>query len=335
MTELSDAGVAPPRVVHERYRVLGEIGHGGMGAVFLAEDIRLPGRECALKEIRVPQGVDPQAAQQMRDAFLGEAALLARLDHPGLPRVSDHFEQEGVSYLVMDFVPGHDLAALLDDARRRGRRLDVAQVVGWGEALCEILGYLHRQRPPVVHRDVKPANVKLTPDGQLKLVDFGLATPVGPEPEAVTVTVQAGGSRPYQPLEQYGADGEADPRSDLYALGATLYHLLSAHAPPSARERFLDPEVLRPLAELRKRVPRPVGEAIEAAMALHPDERPPTAEALRRLLVARSPSGAESHRAQPVDLPQEPWSSAWRQNLWLLALLTALLLAALAVTWVA
>jgi serine/threonine-protein kinase len=337
MSEQSKERMAT-RTVHDRYRILGEIGRGGMGAVYLAEDERLPGRRCALKEVRLPTSLPAEAAASLRAAFLAEAALLARLDHPGLPRVSDHFEDSDASFLVMDFVPGQDLAAVLDDARSRGRPLDARQVVLWGERLCDILTYLHQQRPPIVHRDVKPANIKLTPDGQLKLVDFGLAAPGGTEPQAVTVTVQAGGSRPYQPLEQYGGAAEPDPRSDIYALGASMYHLLGAQAPPSARERFLDRGALRSLSELRSDVPQPVQHAIDAAMSLHPDQRPPTAVALRRLLAAGLTAGESPSEPAPQVLVgredglEETWPVALRANVWPLLVVFIMLAIALTLT---
>jgi serine/threonine-protein kinase len=287
----------------------------------------------------LPPGLPRDAAATLRAAFLAEAALLARLDHPGLPRVSDHFEASEASFLVMDFVPGQDLAAVLDDARSRGRPLDARQVVLWGERMCDILAYLHQQRPPIVHRDVKPANIKLTPDGQLKLVDFGLAAPSGTAaPHTITVTVQAGGSRPYQPLEQYGGAAEPDPRSDIYALGASLYHLLGAQAPPSARERFLDKGALRPLSDLRPDVPQPVHSAIDAAMSLHPDHRPPTAVAMRRLLSAGVMAGdgprdpaSEAQAGREIWL-DDPWWVALGANAWLLLLVFIMLAIALTLT---
>lgn len=307
-------------VLQDRYRLEAPAGAGGMGAVWLAEDQRLPGRRCAIKILKTPAEADGADRAALRQAFLAEAAVLARLDHPSLPQVSDFFEQADSLCLVMDFVPGQDLEAVLADALSRGRRLEETQVVAWAEAACGALGYLHRQQPPICHRDVKPANLKLTPDGRLRLVDFGLAGAT----QAVdgrTVTVLAGaGSRPYQPLEQYGEGRRVDARSDLYALGATLYQLLTGRQPPSAQERFLQVGLLEPPRRLRPGLSERVEAAILSAMALHPDERPATAEAFRALLVGADPA------------PTGAWSTALRANAGLITLVLALLFAALALT---
>ncbi len=308
-------------VLRDRYRIAAPIGEGGMGAVYLADDLRLPGRQCAVKEILPLENADEAVAAAARARLRREAAVLARLDHPGLPSVTDHFESGGRVYLVMDFVPGQDLKAVITDARSRGRALDPLQVQRWAEELCRILTYLHRQVPPVIHRDIKPANIKLTPDGQIRLVDFGLAQPAGVVPGGQTVTVvSGGGSRAYQPLEQYGDGAQTDVRSDLYALGATLYHLVTGRPPPSAQVRFLAPERLRPVLKERPEVPHHLAAAVNSALALHPDDRPATAEAMRQLIIA------------PAAPTSAAWSVALRRNAWLVAVVITLLLAALALT---
>jgi eukaryotic-like serine/threonine-protein kinase len=309
-------------LLRKRYRILGPIGEGGMGSVSLAEDLRLPGRQCAIKCLRVPPGTDPATSARLRERFAHEATLLAHLDHPALPKVSDYFDADGCTYLVMDFVPGSDLRAVVLDAVSRGRQLPEAQVVRWAEDVCAALSYLHAQVPPVIHRDVKPANIKLTPDGQVRLVDFGLAEVVVPAGDGtVTVTVTSGaGSRPYQPLEQYGDATALDGRADVYALGATLYHLLTGHPPASAQERFLDPSRLDRPRALRPDLSDRVETAVLAALSLHPDQRPPTAGALRGLLVAPPPTRA---------VADPPWRRAVRTNAWLLVAVVSLLVVAL------
>lgn len=308
------------RILRERYRIVAPIGEGGMGAVYLADDLRLEGRQCAVKKVSPPRGLEPDEADAARAALAAEASVLARLDHPGLPHVTDHFEADGSLYLVMDYVPGQDLKAVLTQARSRRRQLEEEQVRTWAEALCGVLTYLHRQEPSVIHRDIKPANVKLMPDGQVRLVDFGLARPLTDLEGQTLTVVTGGGSRAYQPLEQYGEPGEVDPRSDIYALGATMYHLLSGHAPPAAQARFLAPGSLTPLRKLRPDLSPKLAAAVTAAMALHPDDRPRTAEELRRMIVS------------PAEEPGGDWSRAIRRNLWLLALVLTLLLAAMALT---
>ena len=311
------------RTLLGRYRLIAAIGQGGMGSVQLAEDRRLPGRQCALKAHRPPAAQTPAEARTDLDRFAQEARLLAQLDHPALPKVSDHFEHDGVGYLVMDYVPGQDLAAVLADALARDRKLPVDAVLGWADDLCGALAYLHRLDPPVVHRDVKPANVKLTPDGQLKLVDFGLAQRLavagGP-----TMTVIGGGSRAYQPLEQYGDAPVVDPRADVYAAGATLLHLLTGRAPESAQERFMRRTGPLDVAALRPDVPPAVVEVLAAAMALHPDDRPADAAMLRaRLRQAQRP-------VPPVAGAPAVRPAAWRADA---AWLSALIVLSIAAAW--
>src|SRR5512139_3371690 len=154
-------GLNPTTLLRDRYEILGLIGQGGMGAVYKAADRRLPGRLCAVKEIWPPPGISAEALTQAREQFRREASTLARLDHPNLPKVSDYFSDEGRDYLVMDFVGGQELRALVEEAHQRGQYLSEAQVLSWIRQLCDALHYLHTQDPPVVHRDVKPSNIKL------------------------------------------------------------------------------------------------------------------------------------------------------------------------------
>jgi serine/threonine protein kinase len=315
-------------VLRDRYRVVSLIGQGGMGAVYLTEDIRLPGRRCAVKEIRLPPGLSPGSGEEeklvgererlVREQFHREASTLARLDHPNLPKVSDFFSVGDRDYLVMDYVPGVDLLEVVREARRKGRALPEAQVLGWMEQLCDALSYLHRQDPPVLHRDVKPANVKLTPEGGIKLVDFGLARPLDTGRETTFTGLRGMGSLPYTPLEQYGEVADhTDVRSDIYALGATLYHLLTGSEPPSAQEIFLKPDVLVPPRRLNPDLSAAAEGAILAAMATHPSGRPPTVEVLRRLLTAQEAPGRGNAICPPRTAGQ---ASPWRENAWLIVL---------------
>jgi serine/threonine-protein kinase len=150
-------------VLRERYEIIDLVGQGGMGAVYKANDRRLSGRICAVKEV-LPELISaPGMEDQAQDQFYREASVLARLDHPNLPKVSDYFEQDGRQYLVMDFVPGLDLRQIVDEARRKGEFVPEENVLAWAAQLCEALTYLHTQDPPVLHRDIKPSNIKLTP----------------------------------------------------------------------------------------------------------------------------------------------------------------------------
>lgn len=264
-------------ILRNRYRIVGLIGSGGMGAVYLADDTRLDGRRCAVKE----QQLESAVLQAGRKQFQQEASILARLDHPGLPKVSDYFADDASNrdYLVMDYVPGKNLEQLLKQAKQAGEFLSEDTIRDWMRQLCDVLSYLHSRDPVVLHRDVKPANIKLTPDNRLKLVDFGLAKPLDPTNPHTITGLQGVGSLPYTPLEQY-VDylGHTDARTDLYALGATCYHLSTGELPPSANSRFLAPEVFIAPKEVNPVLSGQMNDAVLWAMALHPNERPVSVE---------------------------------------------------------
>lgn len=274
----------PNTLLQNRYLVIRQIGRGGMGAVYQATDTRL---HCmvALKETLA-------AGPDLRRAFELEARLLARLRHPALPKVSDHFVEGDGQFLVMEYIPGEDLAALL---MRNGGKFPDADVVGWvmrwADQLLDALDYLHTQSPPVVHRDIKPQNLKLTARGDIILLDFGLAK--GGLAHISTVTARGdayitGYTPNYAPLEQIqGSD--PDPRGDLYSLAATLYHLLTGVRPPNALTRAAallneQPDPLRSVREFNSQVPTRVSRLLTEAMALNPDARPASARMLRKTM---------------------------------------------------
>jgi len=295
------APLTPGTTLRDRYVVDHAIGRGGMGSIYQAEDGRLPGRICAVKEVEYDADLPARLRDESREQFYREASVLARLDHPNLPKVSDYFTEGGRDYLVMDFVPGDDLKSLMAEARRAQRFLEPAMVVDWGLQLLDALDYMHHQDPPVIHRDIKPGNVKRTPTGLVKLVDFGLVKQMLPDEMTVTV-IQGRGTALYTPLEQYGGDsGHTEPRSDLYALGATLYHLLTNQPPAEAKERFLRPESLVPPRQVNPAIDAEVEQSLLWAMALHPDQRPADASTFRAALQA-APSAA------PATLtPEQTW----------------------------
>ena len=261
-------------VLRKRYQVNKIIGQGGMGCIYLADDLRLEGRLCAIKEVEYDRALPEEMLDEARNQFQREATVLARLDHPNLPKVSDFFSISDHDYLVMDFVPGKDLRQLMMEARQNGTFLPEAEVLDWASQLADALKYLHTQDPPIVHRDIKPSNLKLTPSGLVKLVDFGLVKTLAPGEVTITI-LQGQGTALYTPLEQYGGDsGHTDARSDIYAFGGTLYHLLTNEPPVNVRDRFLDPDALPPIRQINPDISSRTERAVHWALRLHPEDRP-------------------------------------------------------------
>jgi serine/threonine protein kinase len=235
----------------------------------------------------------------------------------------------GRDYLVMDYVPGQDLQQLVQQARRDGRFLDEREVLRWMAQLCDALAYLHHQDPPVLHRDVKPGNVKLTPECRIKLVDFGLVKPLDPEDPKTITGMRGIGSLPYTPIEQYAGElGHTDVRSDLYGLGATLYHLLTGRPPASAQDRFLEPEMLLPPRQANPAISPEVERAILLALALHPKDRPESVATWSRMLLGDAATIPVA--VQPIGTG---WGQALRANWWLLLLAVAMVAAAIFLTF--
>ncbi len=268
-----------------RYKIRERIGQGGIGSIYLADDLRLEGRQCALKEVEYDRALPPRVLEQAREQFLREATTLARLDHPNLPKVSDFFSNGPRDYLVMDYVPGKDLREMMLAARRNKTFLPEKEVLRWAAQLADALNHLHQQDPPIIHRDIKPSNLKITPNGVLKLVDFGLVKIMAPEEVTITI-IQGQGTALYTPLEQYGGDDtHTDARADIYSFGATFYHLLTNEPPAEARKRFLDSRSLALPRDINPSVSARTERAILWAMALHPDERPASIQVLREALL--------------------------------------------------
>ena len=323
-------------LLHDRYRVIGLVGSGGMGAVYLADDNRLEGRRCAVKETRLLPHFSEEASRAMRAQFHREASILAQLDHPNLPKVSDYFSQDNRDYLVMDYIDGADLAHILSDARADKQFLEEETVLEWARQLCDALNYMHRQPQPIVHRDIKPANIKLTEEGWVKLVDFGLVKPLDASDPRTITGLHGVGSLPYTPMEQYVEEmGHTDPRSDLYALGATLYHLLTGEVPPSAQDQFLNPKILMPPRRVNPDITPATERAVLAAMALHPQDRPPTVADWQSLL-AQKPGTDPTLHAAPTDLMEDEaysWAGIWSHNRTLMVIAGLLLIVVLVLTF--
>jgi serine/threonine-protein kinase len=315
----------PGEVLRNRYKIRRVIGQGGMGSIYLADDLRLEGRLCAVKEVVHDRTLTADLLQEAREQFFREATTLARLDHPNLPKVSDYFSIGGRDYLVMDFVPGKDLRMIMLEAQRKGMFIPEKDVLNWANQLADALTYLHSQNPPILHRDIKPSNLKYTPSGILKLVDFGLVKILLSDEVTVTI-VQGKGTAIYTPLEQYGGNAHhTDTRSDIYAFGATLYHLLTNTPPIEAHERFLKPDSLIPPRQINPDISVRTERAILWAMSLHPEDRPPDVETFRRALLGDIDTNVSPKVRFPTPTVLDLISSPLELTLALLALGVTLL----------
>jgi len=261
-------------LLHNRYRIIEILGQGGMGSVYRAVDENL-GVDVAVKENLFT--TDEYARQ-----FRLEAVILANLRQANLPRVTDHFVigDQG-QYLVMDYIEGEDLRQRME----RTSFLPNEEVILIGAAMCKALSYLHSRKPVILHRDVKPGNVKITPEGEVFLVDFGLAKVV--QGSEVTTTGARAMTPGYSPPEQYGT-ARTDPRTDIYSLGATLYAALTGVIPEDGLARAMENAELTPVRKRVSKVPRKLANAIEKAMNVDADDRFQTAEEFRKALLSAS-----------------------------------------------
>ncbi len=297
-------------LLQNRYRIIRPLGQGGMGVVYEAVDVRFDS-QVAIKQSFF---TDEKLCKQ----FEREAHLLNRLRHPAMPKVTDHFTEGGSQFLVMDFVTGEDLGEKLG----KGQNFSPETVLRWADQMLDALEYLHSQAPPVLHRDIKPPNLKLTADGRIILLDFGLAKgKTGQQTTVMTSQTLVGYSLAYSPLEQIlkvderwavflgvhhaekvrkAIEKPVDARSDLYALGATLYHLITGAAPHDAPQRAMpvwsgQPDPLRPAHLVNKDVSPAVSQALAEAMSLDSERRPPSAAKMReRLRQAQRSPGLET-----------------------------------------
>jgi serine/threonine protein kinase len=278
-------------ILQNRYRIDKQIGQGGMGNVYVATDERFKS-VVAIKETIFED-------KNLRKAFEREARLLNSLKHSALPRVSDHFNEEDGQFLVMEYIAGEDLAEMME---RNGEAFPLETVLNWAKQLCDALEYLHAQ--DIIHRDIKPQNLKLTPGGQIVLLDFGLAKGNATDAQHQTAAKSIFGfSRTYASLEQIQGAG-TEPRSDLYSLSATLYHLLTGIPPADALTRAMnvlngksDPLIAANL--VNNRVPRGVADVLQTTMALNAAERPESAASMR-LMLDECDKSVDTNAAQSI-----------------------------------
>ncbi len=291
-------------VLDNRYRILELLGEGGMGSVYKAENQRMPGPLWAIKELSIEAFADEHELREAIERFEKESTLMGQLTilpHPRLPRVIDRFSENGRYYFVMEFVPGKSLDRILEEVNHP---LPERQVVDWAIQVCEALSYIHSQTPPVILRDLKPGNIMVTPQGEVKLIDFGIARLWKPGQKSNTENL---GTMTYASPEHLGQTGQTDARSDIYSLGATMYHLLTNEEPT--------PLDTPPPGSLRGRNPhlsQSVEEIVIKAMQLDPNRRFQTAAAMQKALQSclPAPVSAGVHAGSANHAPAAPTAPA-------------------------
>lgn len=285
-------------IVRERYLIVNIVGQGGLGTVYQVRDeVYGKGNIFALKEL-----IDQSSGA--RKQFELESLWLQSLDHNSIPKVREHFEWHERLYLVMDFVDGDNLEQKL--ARLGGRPMAEQQVLAWIMPICDALRYLHTRQPPILHRDVKPANIIVTPTGHPVLVDLGIAKEHLPGAGRTATFVRKAGTEGYAPPEQYTAAGQTGPWSDVYGLGATLYQLLTGGIPPTAVERVaLDAKLLHPRS-INPAISGPVDAAVCKALAIRPADRFQSVAEFARALAGQPFAALDRAASPPMPYPSVP-----------------------------
>ncbi|HLH60994.1 MAG TPA: protein kinase [Ktedonobacteraceae bacterium] len=277
-------------ILHQRYAIVGPLGRGGMSAVYQAVDTQQGNRRVAIKEMSQGHLSGADLDEAIR-RFQQEATLLHSLRHPNLPQIYDIFEEQGRSYLVMEFIEGKNLFQLLQENNMRP--LPVAQVVDYAFQLCAVLAYLHGLQPAIIFRDLKPTNVMVTGEGHIYLIDFGIARFFKEGQQQDTILL---GSPGYAPPEQHGS-GQTNPRSDLYALGATLHCCLTGKDPYLSSERF----VFTPVRQINPQVPLELDQLIQRLVAVDERYRPASAlEVLQWLRQIRQQAAGDTVQVAPL-----------------------------------
>ena len=297
----------PGTVLQSRYRIIRQIGGGGQALVYLAEDTNL-GDLRAVKELTPEPHASPQERQAAYDQFQREARVLAKLNHPNLARVWDHFRVGDNAYLIMDYIEGQTLQEIVDQT---SGFLPEAAVLRWGGQLCDVLDYLHRQQPPIIFRDLKPSNVMLDRSDTVKLIDFGIVRLFQPGKKTDTLKM---GTMGYAPPEQYKGKGQTDARADIYSLGALLHQLLTKRDPTQHPPFSFD---TAPPRSLNPAISPHVEAAITKALAYDRVHRFQSASEMKRAL-----TGAVRAPTPTATIPP-PAARRWIELRWPLLALVA------------
>lgn len=271
-------------VLQGRYQITKLIGQGGMGAIYLADDLRFSRRVAVIKEM-LDHFTDPEQRRIATSNFDREAEMLANLKHPGIPEVYDRFTEGNRHYLVMEYIDGADLEQRL--LARNNTPFEEEEVLDWAIQICEILAYMHEQDPPIIYRDMKPANLILNQKGQIYVVDFGIARHFNPTKKGTMI-----GTQGYAPPEQYR--GQVEPRSDLYALGATIHHLLTGRDPQGEA-----PFSFPPLREENPKVSIQLEKLVARCLSMEPENRFKNA---REMMEALQKISNRRHGAVPTQI---------------------------------
>ncbi|HZY45116.1 MAG TPA: protein kinase, partial [Anaerolineae bacterium] len=276
--------LSPNRILKDRYRILSLLGQGGMGSVYRGFDTALD-RPVAVKQLLPAMASDATTTAAIKQQFEREAKILAALTHPNLPRVTDYFTDDNMPYLVMDYVEGDTLSDLLKQKRNGFPEI---QVLNWADQILSALDYIHAHG--VIHRDIKPGNLRLTPDGRIFLVDFGLSKSLQSEHPETATMMRGVGTAEYAPPEQYDSTlGHTDARADIYSLGATLYHLLVGKAPATVTQRMAEPQSFQPMRDTGALISPQIDRVINRAMEIERAKRFASAADMRAALKLAAP----------------------------------------------
>jgi serine/threonine-protein kinase len=291
----SGVQLEPGTLLAGRFSIVRRVGGGGMGSVYQARDTRLADRLCAVKEM-IEMFADPTQREKAVDDFKREAAVLAQLEHPSIPTIYDHFIENNKYYLVMRWIGGGDLAQQM---QVRGGTVDELTVTKWSIQCCDVLHYIHSQQPPIIYRDLKPANLMLDDKtGRVMLVDFGIARIVRPTEKGVTAI----GTMGYAPPELFA--GKAEPRTDIYSLGATMFHMLTGADPQDNPLLIFDFSKFPTPRKINPKISEGMEKILMRTVAHEVTDRPESALQLMRDLQDHSNLLAKGQDSTP--LPPKP-----------------------------